>query len=853
MRITLPAFSLIALVGPSGAGKSSFAAKHFLPTEVLSSDRFRAWVSDDENDMDATNDAFDVLHYVASKRLAAKRLTVIDATNVQDEARKPIIQLARQFHCLPVAIVLNMPEKLCHERNKAREDRSFRPHVISTHVRQCRRTIKRLKKEGFRYIYVLHSPEEVDTVTIQRQRLWTDKEDEHGPFDIIGDIHGCFDELHQLLTKLDYNIQHKPSETGGTYQVTPPTGRKAIFLGDLVDRGPKTPEVLRLVMDMVEANQAICIPGNHDVKLVKKLRGKNVKLKHGLVESIEQLSHESDAFRERVIEFLDGLISHYVLDDGKLVVAHAGMIESYQGRASGRVRQFALYGETIGETDEFGLPIRYDWAAEYRGRAMVVYGHTPVPDTEWLNNTLCLDTGCVFGGKLSALRYPEREIVQVDAAQVYCEPIRPLPEERTALSAQQQHDDLLHIEDVQGKRLIETRWRRHLTIREENAAAALEVMSRFAVDPHWLIYLPPTMSPSETSSRDGYLEYPDKAFQYYRKRDVQQVICEEKHMGSRAVIVICRSVEAAKQRFGIEDETFGVCYTRTGRPFFKDASLERNFLERVQDVLTQTGFWEAFETDWCCLDTELMPWSAKAQVLLQQQYAPVGLAAASSFSHAAQHLQKAVERGLPLEEELSQIQQRHGLVESYQQAYRQYCWSVVSLEDYKLAPFHLMATEGHVHTDKPHTWHMELFETWAKECPQLFKSTKYKLVDVEDEESCRQGMAWWEEMTSRGGEGMVIKPLDFIVRHKKDIIQPAVKCRGQEYLRIIYGMEYTLPEHMKRLRKRGLSRKRSLAIREFCLGLEGLNRFVERQPLRKIHECVFGVLALESEGVDPRL
>ena len=205
--------------------------------------------------------------------------------------------------------------------------------------------------------------------------------------------------------------------------------------------------------------------------------------------------------------------SHYVLDGGKLVVAHAGMKEEMQGRGSGKVREFALYGETTGETDEFGLPIRYNWAAEYRGRATVVYGHTPVPEPEWLNRTTNIDTGCVFGGKLTALRWPEREIVSVPAARTYCEPARPfLPENAPPLSGQQILDDLLDADDVLGKRIIPTRLRSNVTIREENAMAALEVMSRFAANPKWLIYLPPTMSPCETSSQDGFLEHPAEAF-----------------------------------------------------------------------------------------------------------------------------------------------------------------------------------------------------------------------------------------------------------------------------------------------------------------------------------------------------
>jgi protein phosphatase len=535
MNLTIPELSLVVLIGPSGCGKSTFARKHFKPTEVLSSDFCRGLVSDDENDQSATNDAFDVLQYIASKRLAAGKLTVIDATNVQVESRKPLAALARQFHVLPVAIVLNLPERVCIDRNKERPDRIFGPHVVRNQSQDLRRSLRGLEREGFRHIYILDTSEKVEASSIERQPLWNNRKKEHGPFDIIGDVHGCFDELCELLTLLGYDVATEVGE----FRVTPPAGRKAVFVGDLVDRGPGIAGVLRLVMGMVEAGAALCVPGNHDIKLVRKLKGRDVQITHGLADSLSELDAEAPGFREEVCAFLDGLVSHYVFDDGNLVVAHAGMKEELQGRGSGKVREFALYGETTGETDEFGLPVRSNWPSEYRGKAMVVYGHTPVAEPEWLNRTINIDTGCVFGGKLTALRYPEKELVSVPARRTYYEPARPfLSAEEAApasqLTAQQHHDELLDIDDVLGKRIIGTRLHRTVTIREENATAALEVMSRFAANPKWLIYLPPTMSPPETTQKEGYLEHPAEAFRYYRHEGTGSVVCEQKHMGSRS-------------------------------------------------------------------------------------------------------------------------------------------------------------------------------------------------------------------------------------------------------------------------------------------------------------------------------
>ena len=851
MKITVPELSLVLLIGPSGCGKSTFARQHFKPTEVLSSDYCRGLVSDDENDQTSTKEAFEVLHFIARKRLAAGRLTVIDATNVQPDSRKPLVALAREFHVLPIAIAFDFPEKVCQERNRTRPNRDFGPHVVRNQAQQLRRSIRGLEREGFRGVHVFKSPQELDGLEIVRQPMWTNRRTDHGPFDIIGDVHGCFDELRELMTALGYSIEEK----GGGHRVVMPEGRKAIFLGDLVDRGPKIPEVLKLVMSMVEAGTALCVPGNHDMKLLQKLRGKDVKIAHGLADSIAQLEVEPPEFKGKVADFLDGLISHYVLDEGKLVVAHAGMKEEMQGRGSGAIRSFALFGETTGETDEFGLPVRYNWAADYRGKASVVYGHTPIAEPQWLNRTVNIDTGCVFGGKLTALRYPEKEFVSVSAHKTYYEPAKPLvsTQPTPALSQQHEQDDVLDIDDVIGKRIIETRLHGNLTVREENAIAALEVMSRFATNPKWLIYLPPTMSPSETTKHPGLLEHPAEAFAYYQKEHAVEVICEQKHMGSRAVVIVCRDRDAALRRFGVEQDEIGVCYTRTGRRFFNERALEREFLSRIQAAATKSGLWDELATDWLCIDCELMPWSSKAQDLLRQQYAPTGAAARAGLGASIAALRTTSKRVSEASELAGRYEERRVMAEQYIEAYRRYCWTVRSLDDLKLAPFHLLASERAVHTDKNHVWHMTTLARLCASDPELLLATPYKVVNLTDNGGQQQGITWWEELTASGGEGMVVKPSQFVGRNRRGLIQPAIKCRGREYLRIIYGPEYTAPEHLERLRARGLGTKRSLALREFALGVEALHRFVEREPLRRVHECVFGVLALESEPVDPRL
>ncbi len=851
-ELEIPELSLVVLIGASGSGKSTFARDRFLPTEVISSDFCRGLVADDENDQSASGDAFDLLHYIVGKRLAAGRLTVVDATNVQPDARKQLVALARDHDVLPTAIVLDVPEDVCRARNATRPDRDFGPHVIRRQRDQLRRGLKGLQREGFRTVHQLRGVEQVEAATITRTKLFNDLRHEAGPFDVVGDIHGCRAELEELLIELGYLIARDDvGRAVGAHHVPSSGARRVVFVGDLVDRGPDTPGVLRLVMGMVAAGDAFCVPGNHENKLLRALRGRNVQVTHGLAESLAQLDHEPDEFRAEVERFLDQLISHYVFDDGRLVVSHAGLIERYQGRASGRVREFCLYGQTTGETDEYGLPVRYPWAEEYRGRAMVLYGHTPVPSPQWINNTMCLDTGCVFGGQLTALRYPERELVSVAAAEVYYEPARPFPANTDAVAATMQRDpEGLDISDVIGRRVIETAYQRRIGIREENAAAALEVMSRFAVDPRWLRYLPPTMSPVATSSRPDALEHPEQAFDAYRVDGVADVLCEEKHMGSRAVVLVCRDAETPLSRFGIGGDGLGAVWTRTGRSFFT-SSLTAELLERVR--VAAAPLFDELDSSWLLFDAELLPWSAKAEQLLRDQYASVGAAARAALPAAVSALERAASSGLDVTALLERTRTREANAAAFTDAYRRYCWETDGLSGVQLAPFQLLASEGAAHHGQPHRWHLDLADRLVAADPVTFAATRRIEIDTTDPQSIQAGSQWWEQLTEAGGEGMVVKPAANLTRGRKGLVQPGLKVRGREYLRIIYGPDYLEPGNLERLRSRGLGHKRSLALREYALGLEALDRTARGEPLWRVHECVFGVLALESEPVDPRL
>ena len=423
--LEIPELALVALIGASGSGKSTFARQHFHATEVLSPDAFRVPVSDGETDQSCTRDAFEALYCLIDQRLSDARFTVVDAANVRVEDRKRLIECARAHHCFAVAIVIDTPEKICLERNRQRPDRPFGPQAVRRQIDELRRASRGLNREGFRYVHFVEDGEEVE---IRRTPLPTNRKKVTGPFDIFGDLHGCAAELRELLARLGWERHglEQAESPWGAESWRHPAGRQAIFVGDLVDRGPQVLDTLRIVRNMIAAGSAFCVSGNHDHKLARWLQGKRVQVTHGLAQSIAEIEPLAPDDRTRLGRFLDGLQSHYVFDGGRLVVAHAGLREEMHGRSCNGVREFCRYGETTGETDELGLPVRFNWASEYRGRAMVVYGHTPVPQAEWLNNTVNIDTGAVFGGKLTALRYPEGEFVATPSAREYAKPIRPL-------------------------------------------------------------------------------------------------------------------------------------------------------------------------------------------------------------------------------------------------------------------------------------------------------------------------------------------------------------------------------------------------------------------------------------------
>ena len=856
-HLRIPALSLVLLIGPSGSGKSTLARRLFRPSEVLSSDALRGMVRDDENDMSATADAFATLHFILEKRLAAGLLTVVDATNVKDIDRASLLSLAEKFHVAKVAIVLDVSIEVCLQHNARRPDRAgSRAWVIGQHGalrRSLRGGTAGLEKEGFRHVYVLDNEARIAGAQLERMKNPTDAREERGPFDIIGDVHGCYDELRMLLERLGY----VEDEQGVPRHKT----RRAIFLGDLVDRGPRSLDCLLLAKRMVDAGAAWMVPGNHEAKLERHLRGKKVKPTHGLARTIAELDALAPEERAKtsvlLADFIHGLVSHLVLEGGKLVVAHGGMKRELQMRGSGAVREFALYGETTGEVDADGFPVRADWALDYTGSAEVVYGHTPVHEAVWVNRTICIDTGCVFGGALTALRWPEHELVQVPAKQAYWE--GRIRRDAHVTGALHESRSILELGDRTGQRTLTTKLLPSITLAGEQLAEPIELLSRFAVNPRWLIHLPPTMSPVESAMEGRFLEHPAEAFAYFKKvLPTPIVICEEKHAGSRAVVILCRGPGVASSRFGIAKEHaghgLGIVYTRTGRRFFRDAATEEGVLRALCESAEKAGLFARFHTDWLCFDAELMPWSLQAKERMRNPRARTADASRGMLGVLLPMLEQARARGLRVSELKARTVVREQNTARFQQALERHVWPPAERAELRLGILHLLAHEGHVRLGEPRTFHLEVADGLAQHDESgILIRTRREVVDLRNADEVERATSWWLRMTEAGGEGMVVRPLEGIVMGPKGPFQPALKVRGQDALRLVYGIDYDLPSNLSRLRQRSVQRKRRIAIRELALGHESLLRFVRKDSLARIHECVLGVLALESEPVDPRL
>ncbi|UQZ35011.1 polynucleotide kinase-phosphatase [Paenibacillus sp. PK3_47] len=860
--IPFPHGGIIVLVGPSNSGKTTLLRRlveegTLLQTEIVSSDDYRTLVGDidyvewkgrprEEADI-VYNDyqklsklAFEAMNTIVGMRCRLGRLTVVDATHLLPEYRAKYIELAAK-HDLPCAAwVLDVPEQILLERDKGREQPRGRQRVKAQYA-QFRRSLRGMREEGFEFTYFLKAEEDVRFIRKENPLLL----DIGAGFDVIGDIHGCYDEMLELLGQLGYT----PDDEG---LFRHPDGRTLISAGDVMSRGPKSLETLSFWKQHCDAGAARMIDSNHGWKIARYLDGRSVTLSHGDEKFAAELAQyardngdgAADAFKKEMKQFLLSAPSHLVLCSNgvrRVVVAHAGIRDEYIGKQSRRISDFCRYGDTEG-TDGSGKPVRKEWYVEHDSGELIVWGHDPRPYPAVVKNTINIDQGAVFGGALTAYRYPEGQFVSVKAQQDYAgDPDSPLIRWERGRFAPPNLRKFVEGYSVMTEAYGE------LSVRGEFVKAAIDTVSHFTVPLEELVYIPPTMSPPAVSADEAYLEHPREAFDYFRAQGVQKMIAEKKHMGSRAVLLLFRDAGAAVSYVG--RPTLGTIYTRTGRSFF-DSATEAEVLSRLNADLHAAGYFVKHSTDLLLLDAEIIPWNLKARELIATQYAHVAEAAQMDREHLLEKLKEAEQAGRDVSGWVQEMEEKLKNARVFREAFQKYCWDVSGLEGVRIAPFHTLAHSGQSYFDHSHLWHMEHNRELAGVSP-LFMETEYRIISSEADEA--EVIRWWEEMTEDGHEGIVIKPEVFITRNGKSMIQPAVKVRGRKYLHIIYGMDYLQPEHLARLKQRKTGKKERHALMECALSAESVERFIRKEPVERVHECVLAALALESDPVDPRL
>lgn len=861
MKIILPYAGIVLLIGPSNSGKSTLLKQlvdkgQVLPSEIISSDEYRVRVSNVEfidwahrwKDVSESlydeyqrisAEAFSLMEATIEARCRLNKITFVDATHLYPDDRKRYIELAKKHHVPVVSLVLDVDQELLLLRDKNREN----PRG-SKRIKQQYQVFKRekrfIKKEGYFATYFITVTNEVEVTRANSNA--THLEVENG-IDIIGDIHGCYEEMIQLLEQLGY-------EKNAQELYVHPEGRKFLSLGDIMSRGPESLKTMSFFLRHVKEKLAYMIDSNHGWKIARWLEGKNVTLNHGdelVAREFEQYEHldDIDRLKEELKEFLLKAPSHYVLTKNgipTLVCTHAGIKDEFIGKQSDDISDYCRYGDHEG-VDDTGRPIRKDWTIHHKTSILIVWGHDPKPKPLVINNTINIDQGVVFGGELTAFRYPEKKFVAVQAKEDYSKgqnnPLIELKKKRlNPPNIAKFIDGFSVLTGELGK----------VEIPKQYALASIDTVSHYTVPIEELVYIPPTMSPTPaTSSLEYYLEHPKEAIDYYRNMGIERMVAQKKHMGSRGILFLFRDIEVGRKYVG--RETLGVIYTRTGRRFF-DIETEGKVLARINKSLTNSDYFNKYHTEFILLDAEIMPWNLKAKELISSQYAHVAENAILDRSILKGRIENAIENNGDLARWLNEYDEKLTNALVFKEVFQKYCWEINEIDQIQIAPFHLLAHSHETYFHKPHTWHMEMNREYAL-MDKLFVETEYMVID--DDASEEEVIRWWEDMTADGHEGIVIKPETFISKSKGRLIQPAIKVRGRKYLHIIYGMDYLQPENLTRLKKRNIGKKQKHALKEFALGVEGIERLVNGESIERVHECVLGTLSMESDPVDPRL
>ncbi len=884
--------SIVGITGSSSESRSEILNRCFKIEEIVSMDELIRWIPDDRwiKDHNKSEQVESIFFSIIEQRLKRNLMTALDLDGQGRPFRNQFVQLAKKYHFTPTLIrlqeTLRASSKLDQENfSKAR------------------------RQEGFRVIYQICKDEFQDWRPTRRTSP-TLRPDIEGAFDIIGDVHGCMEELLALTHRLGYRWTGNPSDLHPDFSWINPPGRRLFFVGDLVDRGPNSLEALRLVMRLTESGQAFCVPGNHDYKLARALGGMVFQKRDPDHDAtLQQIRSAGPEFAEKARTWIESLPSHYFLDAGRLVVSHAGSKRSHHGRESKRILDFALYGDTTGKTDSHGLPERLNWALDYQGATLVVHGHTPVAEPKWVNESVNIDTGCVYGGYLTALRYPEREIISEPAQQEYSVSSRPLPLNASLRdrvdsklgsswksnslnpsavsvskndnpskslnflkhnnrSAEEKHS----WSDFQNLKVVETHTRGDVILREDEVKSTVNFLESTQCWPWRIPFLAPGISSADPCQdlNSAGLENPETAFSYYRNNRVQEVLCVPMEYDTPFILALARDSSTAVERLGSQAGEVGIGFPVCGLLQKSEAPTLAempSLLERIHRNLSEGNFWERSQSNVAIFECSFTSHSAPvAEAKSQPKPNPnpkqlrnimsqIASAGMIDTANILEKLERATEHGTDW----------HFLTQSYlksKKSLREFTdWiskaqkNTNRTESIQVRNFQLLATQKKTFINQHYSAGAQILkpEELTERDPELFLQPAAFPLDLNNINACSSAVNLWKEHTQSGMIGWVIRPAQGAQKGRRGWVQPAFKCRGDMALKCVFGLNMTREAMNQSIQKNSLAARRSQVAREWALSLEALQRWTGQEPDWRIQECMVGMLAVKCEPTDARL
>lgn len=847
MEIRIPFNCLCILVGPSGSGKSHFANKYFPSASIVSSDGCRKLlitgnhkeVCEEQSLQKYSDGAFILFRNWIRGRLRHNLLTVADATNLIDKSRQELEEIAKEEHVPYIYIVFNTKMDECIS-NDSKRPFPVGETVIKRQYSNFKRSFRFLKNADRSTVL---TPEDLQDITIKFTQRNLEIAQKY--VDIIGDIHGCREEFLELLEKLGY-------VKGEDNLYRHPEGRVFVSVGDVIDRGPYAFECLEFMRQHVEAGLAYMVKGNHENKLGRFLSGHPVKINNGLQMTIDQIPEGYD--KSVMKKFLySQTLPYYIFkmpDDSPFVITHAAFKNEFLGKIDKSIEEYCCYGPTEGLNEE-GYPIRIPWEKDYYG-IPVVYGHICRDDLEpnVFKNTYGIDTGCVFGGKLTSLRLPEKEIVSVPAKKSYYEKHGPktsvvIPVIQNLLDTQKLR---VQFQDKEFDLRI---------ARRSEMERAIYNLTTKTISPDKIVWFAPTMSPGPASNLEGYMEDPitTAKWMFEHSEPGTKLIAELKHMGSRGVWSFTK----------VDNEWQMECWTKNGFNMF-DGNLKEKVREKMIPFINKIEE-KLGPTDFICLDSEVMPWNLKGAGLVEESFFLVASSGHLTKSYASEAYSKLIGRMKDCPEIVEQsvgasldFQERAENFLKFNKVVENYCWEFSDANDVSTAFFALLAygnktgAEIFKTNEEMVAFLNSIFTTGDSLGMDSFTIPTTCFIIENTEESLNTLFDYWIKFCNAGDEGFVLKYNNLDQWSNNDFPQQMLKVRGQEYLRIIYGPQYLREDILHKLKSnRSIKNKMRTAWAETLLANTALKKYLEKKPFEDYHSYIVCAAASEFLKIDPRL